>query len=134
MNNAEYEQLITKAPLHPIERRQDKRDAVTDQWVTPIPIDMVPKLTAWEQVTLKVDAVLRTTKFIGAMTPYIINIVWSYLMSNQAKLVAAIVALIVAVAANFDFVIPEAFAQVINVAVTALVFWLIPAPKAKVTE
>lgn len=86
------------------------------------------EFSTWELITLKIDATLQATKFIGSLTPHIINIIWSWMMGNKSKLGVAIVGLITAALAHFNIVIPEALAGFIDMAVLFLIGWLLPAP------
>jgi hypothetical protein len=60
-----------------------------------------------------------------------ISIIWSYMMSNSAKLAAAIAGLIVAVLSFFNVIIPETLLPYITSGVALLIGWLIPAPGTK---
>ncbi len=135
MNNAEHEPIVTKVdPLPFVVQRPDK-DAET---VSYRPAEKLPErpieFSTWELITLKIDATLQATKFIGSLTPHIINIIWSWMMGNKSKLGVAIVGLITAALAHFDIVIPEALSGFINMAVLFVVGWLLPSPGGKKEE
>jgi hypothetical protein len=125
MNNAEYENLISKAGTLPFEVQRPNKDAELASYRKAELLPEAPiKLSTWEQITLKVDATLQAMKFTAAMTPHIISIIWSYLMGNPQKLAATAVAFILALLAHFGIVVPEQLAGVLNVIVSFLVGWL----------
>lgn len=130
MNNAEHEPLISNVAPLPFEVQRPNKDAELASYrpATLLPEQPV-KLSTWEQITLKVDATLQAVKFVGAMTPHIISIIWSYLMGNTTKLGVAIVGLIVAVLGHLGIAIPEQLVGVIDVLVALLIGWFIPSPK-----
>jgi hypothetical protein len=132
MNNAEHEPLISRVEPLPIRinRPQQKYDPVAG-WVEPLPVDDAVKFTLAEKLSLRVDAVLKASKFVGAAMPHIISIIWSYMMSNNAKLAAAIVGLIAVGLTYFDIVIPESFLPYITSAVLFVLGYLLPAPGQK---
>jgi len=128
MNNAEHEPLITKVDPLPFEVTRDQYESVAHRFAQKIAEKPIT-FTFWEQVALKFDATVMAMKFIGEMTPHIINIVWSFLMGNKTKLGAAIVGLVVAVLGHFDILVPEQLVGVIDVVVALLIGWFIPSPK-----
>jgi hypothetical protein len=132
MNNAEYEQLITKAPLHPVEVQRPNKDAELASYRKAEHIEEPPmEFSFMEILNGKFQAAVNVTKFLGAMTPHFINISWSWMMGNSAKLATAIAALIVAALSYFNILIPESLLPYITSGVALLIGWLIPAPQAK---
>lgn len=135
MNNAEHEPLITKVEPMAIPLQRPNKDAELISYRKPEQLEESPiEFSAWEQLTLKLDATIEATKFIGVMTPHFISIIWSYLMGNKAKLATAIAGLIVAVLTYFNIVIPESLLPYIASGVALLIGWLIPSPAGKPTE
>ena len=135
MNNAEHEPIITKADPLPFVVQRPNKDAETAAYRPAERLAERPiEFSTWELITLKIDATLQATKFIGSLTPHIINIVWSWMMGNKSKLGVAIVGLITAALAHFDIVIPESLAGFIDMAVLFVVGWLLPAPGGKKEE
>lgn len=136
MNNAEYEQLITKAPLHRVEVQRPNKDAELASYRKAERIEEPPmEFSFMEILNGKFQAAVNVTKFLGAMTPHFINISWSWMMGNRTKLAAAIGAFIIAVLTYFNIIIPEAFAPYIYSAVTFILGLIIDAnKKPKATE
>ena len=114
-----------------VTRSEQKYDPSTQRWVDPLPIDDTVHFTAAEKLSMRVDAAWQATKFVGVITPHIVSIIWSYMMSNSAKLAAAIAGLIVAVLSFFNVIIPESLLPYITSGVALLIGWLIPAPTQK---
>ena len=133
MNNAEHEPLISRVEPMPVRvpRSEQKYDPSTQRWVEPLPVDDTVRFTTAEKLSMRVDAAWQTTKFVGVITPHVLSIIWSYMMSNSAKLAAAIAGLIVAVLSFFNVIIPESLLPYITSGVALLIGWLIPAPGAK---
>ncbi|RPI66252.1 MAG: hypothetical protein EHM43_11665 [Ignavibacteriae bacterium] len=133
MNNAEHEPLISRVEPMPVRvtRSEQKYDPSTQRWVEPLPVDDSVRFTTAEKLSMRVDAAWQTTKFVGVITPHVLSIIWSYMMSNSAKLAAAIAGLIVAVLSFFNVIIPESLLPYITSGVALLIGWLIPAPGAK---
>ena len=136
MNNAEHEPLISKVEPMPIRitRSAAKYDPASQRWVEPLPVDDTVHFTLAEKLSLCVDATWQATKFVGAITPHIISIIWSYMMGNNAKLAAAVAGLIVVGLSYFNIVIPESFLPYITSAVLFVLGYLIPAPGQKKVE
>ena len=114
-----------------VTRSTEKYDPASQRWVEPLPVDDTVKFTVAEKLSMRVDAAWQATKFVGVITPHILSIIWSYMMSNSAKLAAAIAGLIVAVLSFFNVIIPESLLPYITSGVALLIGWLIPAPGAK---
>jgi hypothetical protein len=133
MNNAEHEPLISRVEPMPVvvTRSTEKYDPASQRWVEPLPVDDEVRFTTAEKLSMRVDAAWQATKFVGVITPHIVSIIWSYMMSNTAKLAAAIAGLIVAILSFFNIIIPESLLPYITSGVALLVGWLIPAPGQK---
>jgi hypothetical protein len=133
MNNAEHEPLISRAEPMPVRvtRSEQKYDPTSHRWVEPLPVDDTVKFTAAEKLSMRVDAAWQGAKFVGAITPHIVSIIWSYMMGNNAKLAAAIAGLLVVGLSYFNILIPESFLPYITSAVLFVLGYLIPAPGQK---